>query len=155
MADCCNTKEQGSEVSDSEICPSCKSKGRKVKIITLKSMLIPTILDTLNASLTHYFCSTKDCKVVYYDTSKKTYITSEVKVSVYQKDNSSTVPVCYCFGWTKEKIKQYVEDGLASNPVEHIRDNINENRCGCEVNNPQGSCCLRNVTSYTKSLSLL
>ena len=51
-------------------------------------------------------------------------------------------PICYCFDWTKEKIKQYVEKGLTPNPVEHIRENIKENRCGCDVNNPQGSCCL-------------
>ncbi|WP_019011639.1 hypothetical protein [Deinococcus aquatilis] len=29
---------------------------------------------------------------------------------------------------------------------EVIRGHIRANRCGCEVNNPQGSCCLGNVT---------
>ena len=53
----------------------------------------------------------------------------------------------------KEKIKEYVEKGLTPNPVEHIRENIKENRCGCDVNNPQGSCCLANVTSYMKELT--
>jgi len=116
-------------------------------------MLKPTILGTLKAGLTHYFCSSKDCNVVYYDTDEKTYLKSEIKVSVYQKDNATVVPVCYCFGWTKEKIKQYVENGINPNPVEHIRENINENRCGCEVNNPQGSCCLGNVKIYIKELT--
>ncbi|HWO77253.1 MAG TPA: (2Fe-2S)-binding protein [Bacillus sp. (in: firmicutes)] len=153
MSDCCSTKGQVSESSSNELCPSCNVKGKKVKIITLKSMLKPTILGTLKAGLTHYFCSSKDCSVVYYDTDKKTYLKSEIKVSVYQKDNATAVPVCYCFGWTKEKIKQYVENGINPNPVEHIRENINENRCGCEVNNPQGSCCLGNVKIYIKELT--
>ena len=91
--------------------------------------------------------------MVYFDTDKKTYLTSEIKVSIHQKDNSFDIPVCYCFGWTKEKIKQYVENGFTPNPLEHIRENIKENRCGCEVNNPQGSCCLGNVTNYIKSIS--
>jgi hypothetical protein len=153
LADCCNAKEQIFENSDSAICPSCKSKGKKVKLITLKSMLKPTRLDSLNAGLTHYFCSSRDCDVVYFDAGKKTYLLSEIKVPVYQKDDSSTVPICYCFGWTKEKIEEYVKKGLGSKPVNHIRENIKENRCGCEVNNPQGSCCLGNVTSYINKLS--
>ncbi|MCH1627421.1 putative iron-sulfur cluster-binding metallochaperone [Ferdinandcohnia quinoae] len=153
MSDCCLTNEVVSENNVNEICPSCNMKGKKVKIITLKSMLKPTTLDKLNAGLTHYFCSTKDCNVVYFDIDNKMYLTTEIKVSVYQKDSTSVVPVCYCFNWTKEKIKRYIEEGLNPNPVEHIRENINENRCGCEVNNPQGSCCLGNVTGYIKELS--
>ncbi|MFD4820899.1 putative iron-sulfur cluster-binding metallochaperone [Peribacillus butanolivorans] len=153
MSDCCATKEQVSENSGSDLCPSCNVKGKNVKIITLKSMLKPSVLDSLNAGLTHYFCSTKDCDVVYFDTGKKMYLTSEIKVSVHQKDKSSIVPVCYCFGWTKEKIKEYIKQELSPKPIEHIRKNIKENRCGCEVNNPQGSCCLGNVTNYIKSLS--
>ncbi|ADU28475.1 MULTISPECIES: putative iron-sulfur cluster-binding metallochaperone [Evansella] len=153
MSDCCSTNVQEvSEKSGSELCPACKEKGKKVKVITLKSMLKPTILSTLNAGLTHYFCSTSKCDVVYFDTDEKKYLTSEVKVSVHQKNSSSDVPICYCFGWTKERIKQSVEEEYVPNPVEHIRENIKEHRCGCEVNNPQGSCCLANVTSYIKSL---
>ncbi|WP_026673761.1 putative iron-sulfur cluster-binding metallochaperone [Alkalihalobacterium bogoriense] len=153
MSDCCSTDVQEvSEKSGSGLCPACRGKGKKVKIITLKSMLQPTILSTLNASLTHYFCSTSNCDVVYFDTVKKKYLTSEIKVSVHQKNTSLDVPICYCFNWTKEKLIQYVEEGSSPNPVEHIRENIQQNRCGCEVNNPQGSCCLANVTSYMKSL---
>ncbi|TBX75972.1 hypothetical protein E0M25_15535 [Bacillus mycoides] len=53
-----------------------------------------------------------------------------------------------------KKIKQYVKNGLTPNPVELIRENIRENRCGCEVNNPQGSCCLGNVITYIRKMSL-
>lgn len=152
MSDCCTTKEQVFENSRSELCPSCNVKGKRVKIITLKSMLKPTALETLNACLIHYFCSSEECNTVYFDTDKKTYSIMDIKVSVFQKDNSFIVPVCYCFDWTKEKIKNYVEKELSPNPVEHIRENIKKNRCGCEVNNPQGSCCLGNVTTFMNQL---
>ena len=99
------------------------------------------------------FVLPKNCKVVYFDTSNKEYTLSDIKISVHQKDDSLSTPVCYCFNWTKEKIKQNVENKLTPNPLEHIRENIKENRCGCEVNNPQGSCCLGNVTKYIKGLA--
>lgn len=154
MSDCCTPKEQFSITSDQDSCPICMVAGKKVKLITLKSMLKPTSLVHINSELNHYFCNTNNCDVAYFDSIKRTYDLSEVKVPIHQKDNSLIVPVCYCFDWTKEKIKEYVERGLNSDPVENIRNHIKENRCGCEVNNPQGSCCLGNVTKYIKSLSL-
>lgn len=155
MPDCCSTIVQhDSENSGSEWCPSCNGKGKQVKIITLKSMLNPSVLDSLNSSLIHYFCSTKNCEIVYFNTDQRVYYTSDIKVSVHQKDHSSNVPVCYCFGWTKEKIKKYFEKKLTPDPIDHIRENIKKDRCGCEINNPQGSCCLANVTRYIKELTI-
>jgi len=152
MADCCSNEKLPKMEKDQE-CPSCKAKGKIVKLITLKSMLRPNKLETLNADGTHYFCSNKKCDVVYFDTNNKGFVKSDIKVPVYQKETLNTVPVCYCFDWTKEKIKNYKEQGEVITPVEHIKQNIKKNRCGCEVNNPQGSCCLGNVTKYIKSLS--
>lgn len=153
MENCCSNFKEMKTESDVGNCAVCNSKGKKVQLITLKSLLIPSTLETLNAEANHYFCSTKDCNVVYFDTNNKMYLTSDLKVPVHQKDESSLTPICYCFDWTKDKIKEYVKIGLISKPVEHIRENIKENRCGCEINNPQGSCCLGNVTTYIKELS--
>lgn len=152
MSDCCNnTKEINNETIVK--CPSCKNKSKNMKLITIKSMLKPFALETLNAKENHYFCSTKDCDVVYFDSNNKVYLVPDINVAVHQKDDSPTTPICYCFDWTKEKIKEYVEKGLTPNPIEHIRENIKEQRCGCDVNNPQGGCCLANVTSYIKELT--
>ncbi len=152
MSDCCNnTKEIN--IENVVNCPSCKNKVKNIKLITLKSMLKPSALETLSAKENHYFCLTKDCDVVYFDTNNNMYLLSDIKVAVYQKDDSPLTPICYCFNWTKEKIKKYVEKGITANPVEHIRENIKENRCGCEVNNPQGSCCLGNVTKFINQLT--
>ncbi|QDQ02447.1 (2Fe-2S)-binding protein [Lysinibacillus fusiformis] len=153
MKDCCSSNLKETKIEHSGNCPLCKTKAKNVKLITLKSLLKPSALETLNAESTHYFCSTKDCDVVYFDTINKKYLISDIKVSVHQKDDSTTIPICYCFDWTKEKIGKYVKQELVPKPIEQIRENIKENRCGCEVNNPQGSCCLGNVTKYIKSLS--
>jgi len=74
-----------------------------------------------------------------------------LKVPVYQKDDALDVPVCYCFGWTRERLIQAVQKN--EHPIDHIRQHVQANRCGCEVNNPQGSCCLGNVTAYVRTIS--
>jgi hypothetical protein len=153
MADCCSNPKEIKKVSVVAECPSCRRKAKSVKLITLKSMLKSSSLETLNAKENHFFCASEDCDVVYFDMLKKVYLVSDLKVAVHQKDKSSTTPICYCFDWTKEKISEYVENGNADKPIEHIRQNIKENRCGCEVNNPQGSCCLGNVTAFIKGLT--
>ncbi|HWI47238.1 MAG TPA: (2Fe-2S)-binding protein [Rummeliibacillus sp.] len=150
--DCCSSNLKEIETENNGICPFCKNKAKNVKLITLKSLLKPSTLETLDAKIDHYFCSTEDCDVVYFDANNKKYLVSDIKVAVHQKDSSTTTPICYCFDWTKEKIGKYIKQELSPNPIEHIRVNINENRCGCEVNNPQGSCCLGNVTKYIKSI---
>jgi len=152
MGDCCKSNDLSSETSKLVACPSCNEAGNKVKIITLKSLLKPAALNSLNPNLNHYFCSTPYCEVVYFDSEQKLYTKSDSKVPVFQKDYSFEVPVCYCFDWTKEKLEQAIKNGLASQPVEQIRQNIKANRCGCEVNNPQGSCCLANVTKFLNQL---
>lgn len=113
-------------------------------------MLTPSALATLNAEEKHYFCGTTDCEVVYFDSQNKKYRFEDIKEVIYQKDDSLSAPICYCFGWTREKIKLAIANGNIPSPLEHIRENIKENRCGCEFNNPQGSCCLGNVTKYIK-----
>ncbi|MDD1504097.1 (2Fe-2S)-binding protein [Lysinibacillus sp. CNPSo 3705] len=149
MEHCCSGLKNEKIIS----CPSCKNKAKNVQLITIKSMMKPSVLGSINAMNDHYFCATKDCHVVYFDASNKEYLLTDIKIDVHQKNDSLSTPVCYCFDWTKEKIKQHVENELAPNPLEHIRANIKEQRCGCEVNNPQGSCCLGNVTKYIKGLA--
>ncbi|MFF2450769.1 (2Fe-2S)-binding protein [Neobacillus sp. NPDC058068] len=147
MSDCCKTNDSLSEKLQS--CSSCGVVGKKVKTITLKTMLKPSSLELLNAELDHYFCATANCEIVYYNSEIKSYSISEIKVPVFQKESLLDTPVCYCFNWTKERIQTSIENGLTPHPVEHIRENIKANRCGCEVNNPQGSCCLANVTKFS------
>lgn len=146
MSDCCNSINPNSE--NAQNCPSCGVVGKKIKLITLKSMLKPTSLEMLNVEVDYYFCSTDHCKVVYYHSKQNQFTTFDIKVPVFQKDSSLATPVCYCFAWTKGKILETIPNDEALHPIEHIRENIKANRCGCEVNNPQGSCCLANVTKF-------
>ena len=132
-------------------CPKNETKGKKVKSITLKSLLKPSALENLNPDTTYYFCEAPDCPVVYFNEKGQSFSEEQVKVSVFQKDKSLDVPVCYCFGWSRDRIQQEIIQTGKSSAEANIRGHIQAGRCGCEVNNPQGSCCLGNVRQLSKN----
>lgn len=145
MDDCCAIPAISKE--DTLFCPECQHRGKAVGIITLKALLLPSALEIMDPNASYRFCDTKSCNVVYFSDHQK-FHKREVKVPVFQKDNRANVPVCYCFGWTRKRIEQAVEQG--DEPTIRIKKQVQANRCGCEVNNPQGSCCLGNVTTVLR-----
>ena len=146
MDDCCQVSEQG---NDPTFCPRCQQRGKNVLLITLKSLLTPSALSTIDPSSAYSFCPNPDCEVVYY-ANGQVFSKDAIKVPVYQKDYGSEVPVCYCFGWTRQGLAEAIEG--EENPVQHISEQVQAHRCGCEVNNPQGSCCLGNVTAFMQRI---
>lgn len=142
MADCCT---YSGNPSSELLCPFCNTKGKPVQIVTLKSLLLPDALERLKPDTAYNFCASSNCEVVYFNNHHNVFNTRDLKVPVFQKDNRPDTPVCYCFGWTYERIVKTGKHTVASNISEHVR----ANRCGCEVNNPQGSCCLGNVSTFS------
>jgi hypothetical protein len=119
-------------------------QGKAVKTLTLKALLSPRALTTLDPHAPHLFCADPACPAVYHSSSR-TYQTTDLKVPVFQKDAGLDVPVCYCFNHTRRDLRQAVLAHDAEQIPQSIRAHIQAGRCGCEVNNPQGSCCLGNV----------
>ncbi|WP_206915907.1 putative iron-sulfur cluster-binding metallochaperone [Alicyclobacillus suci] len=132
-------------------CPSCHQNGKRVQLITLKALLTPSALPNLNPALSYAFCSNANCAVVYFS-EEQTFDKDNLKVPVFQKEGAMDVPVCYCFGWTRERIVEAIHNN--QNPVQYITEQVQAERCGCEVNNPQGSCCLGNVTTFVRSIDV-
>lgn len=126
-------------------CPVNGNKGKRVHVITLKSLLKPRALETLNSKSNYFFCDSIDCSVVYFNQQGQTFFTHEVKVPVFQKNLGGQVPVCYCFDWTRDRLSQEIQQTSHSTAEFSIRTHVKAGRCGCEVNNPQGHCCLNNV----------
>lgn len=148
MSDCCVPTEQ--RTTSGHPCPVCGTSGRAVQVITVKSLLIPEALATLEPDLPYWFCPDPRCDVVYFNETG-TYRTDQVKVAVFQKDAGEGVSVCYCFGWTRKRIRTELLETGRSTAVDTISGHLRAGRCGCEVNNPQGSCCLGNVRSVIQS----
>ncbi|MER3482922.1 MAG: (2Fe-2S)-binding protein [Meiothermus sp.] len=147
MDSCCQTSTEKPTMPTQ--CSVCNQKGKGVQLITLKALLQPIALETIRPELAYAFCTNSSCEVVYFS-DEQTFGKDMLKVAVFQKDDALDVPVCYCFGWTRERLIQAVQEN--QHPTERIREQVQANRCGCEVNNPQGACCLGNVTSFIRGL---
>jgi hypothetical protein len=146
MDSCCKPILKNETIDNA--CPVCAQKGNRVAIITLKALLKPSGLETIHPESSYAFCATPSCDVVYFSDSQ-TFGKDALKVSVFQKNHALDVPVCYCFDWTRKRIAQSIESN--QHPIDHIKEQVQANRCGCEVNNPQGACCLGNVTAFVRS----
>lgn len=121
-------------------CPITGVIGQPVETITLKALLCPPALATLDPQARYEFCPDPTCETVYFS-GVQTFDRQDVAVPVLAKDPSADVPVCYCFGWTRERLQTV---GRAA--LEEIRTHVVAGRCGCEVNNPKGTCCLGDVS---------
>lgn len=147
--DCCGPAPR--RASTNTTCLTCGSVGKAVPLITLKALLTPAALATLDPKTEHRFCPEAGCQTVYFS-STRAYSQADVKVAVYQKDIRATTHVCYCFGYTRSDLTRSHREGQAALLPQVIRAHIQAGRCGCEVNNPQGSCCLGNVNGALKAL---
>ncbi|WP_415814321.1 (2Fe-2S)-binding protein, partial [Deinococcus marmoris] len=97
------------------------------------------------------FCPDPTCDVVYFNAAQ-TYRTGDLKVPVFQKDQAPGVPVCSCFGHTRADLSAAAASGTGQALEASVRAHVQAGRCGCEVNNPQGGCCLGNVVTVLRGL---
>lgn len=146
MSSCCQTPLQSQQ--NTGVCPLCEQKGKNVQLLTLKALLQPSAMKKLEPNVLYWFCSNPTCTIVYFTEGPTFFVKDDIKVPVFQKDKALDVFVCYCFGWTRENLIQSTQQN--SDPVDEIRRHVQAKRCGCEVNNPQGSCCLGNVAAVIK-----
>ncbi|MCM8794557.1 MAG: (2Fe-2S)-binding protein [Candidatus Omnitrophica bacterium] len=129
-------------------CPACGALGKPVKRITLGALLKPEARAHIPRQEEFCFCRTAGCEVVYFRASKVLFRKEDLAVPVGLKEpNAPTAPVCYCFGWTPQKICAEIEAAGKSTVVDQIKARVKAGNCYCEVTNPQGSCCLGNVTA--------
>lgn len=151
---CCTpavaAKENGS--AQTHHCPICGQKGKKADSITLKAMLKVSLLALRDTP--YLFCRTADCEVVYFSTDgTQTFTKAQICVPVYQKEpDDETVPICYCFRHNPATIRAELLATGQSTVIEEINGGINAGQCACELRNPQGSCCLGNVSRVVKQI---
>ena len=134
---------------DARLCPSCGEKGRRVSVLTLTSHLNDEAKTRLDSADGFSFCKAGDCDVSYF--GSETFSTSDVRFSIFQKSGDPKRLVCYCFGHSVEEIEQEVSESGTSSVPSSIRESCKKGLDSCEKNNPQGSCCLGNVSRVVKS----
>lgn len=143
MEPCC---EMGSDPGN--LCPDCGRAGRKVGRITLKALLRPAALERLSPGR-HRFCATASCDIVYFG-GGDAFRRENVETRVFQKEPEGGRTVCYCLAVDEDTIRGESEAAGRSASAERITALVQAERCACEVRNPQGTCCLGNVTDIAK-----
>lgn len=75
----------------------------------------------------------------------------QIRVPVHQKEmDDDAVLVCYCFRHSPATIHAELLATGTSTVIEEINAGIQAGQCACELRNPQGSCCLGNVSAVVK-----
>ncbi len=132
-------------------CPACGALGKPVARITLGALLKPERRPQIPHQDEFCFCKTPTCDVVYFLPGKALFRKDDLSVLVGLKEmDNAAAPICYCFGWTPQKIRAEIEAAGTSTAIEQIKAQVKAGNCFCEVTNPQGSCCLGNVGRVVK-----
>jgi hypothetical protein len=127
-------------------CPVSGRRSRQVALLTVRSLVRQ--LPLAMPSTAYYFCGDPGCDVVYFpgERGAPVFRRADLWVRVGQKENSDPVPVCYCFGFTREDILDDLRQNGESRIAERIKAEVQAGRCACELKNPSGQCCLGNVS---------
>lgn len=150
--ECCLVTQKTTAPSKAE-CPVSKTLSRKVQRRTLEHLLKTEKLRELR-DVQYYYCADPACNVVYFSNENVPFFAVEdIKVKVFSKDKDDLVNVCYCFDWTRGRIKEQIKATGKSTAALEIAREVKAGRCTCDVKNPKGECCLGDVNSYVKSLT--
>ena len=145
---CCTLASKGKTE-----CPICKEKAKGVLEKTFNALVKDEIKAKFDCFDGFYYCKTPSCKTVYF--RGDTILTQEdIKVVVGLKERANPATVCYCFQWTKEKIKTEIQEKGESVVLEDIKAKMKNPGCSCEVLNPSGGCCLGDVSRAIKEVKI-
>jgi hypothetical protein len=138
----------GGEGTDQYICPSCGTRSPSVTVVTLYHLLKPFVAREIKPDQTYGVCQTRSCPVMYFSSDHAQFWkVSDIRTTVgfKQAEDEPPHPVCYCFGYTEEKIAGEIDENGESTVVDWITERVQADECACEYKNPTGQCCLGNV----------
>lgn len=149
MSDCCSV-ERGSRSPEVMACPVNGARSKRVGLLTVRSLVRCLPLEMPPAD--YYLCEAPDCDVVYFPSNPLAPIfrRSDLLVRVGAKETEDPIPVCYCFGFTRQDIWEEIRRTGRSTVAERITAEVKAGNCACEVKNPSGKCCLGNVARTVK-----
>ena len=143
---CCSPQPKGKVE-----CPICHEKAKGVLAKTLEHLLTKNAKTKLSCFDGFHYCKTPTCKVVYFR-GDEILTQDDVSVVVGLKEGASPATVCYCFEWSKEKIKAELKATGKTTALEDIKTKMEDPGCSCEILNPSGGCCLGDVGKAIKEV---
>jgi len=95
-------------------------------------------------------CPDADCPVVYVGSAGTLVDRSAVRaVPAFKRDSGDVL--CHCFGLDRPTLQREVERLGESPSVTSIQRATVEGRCACDVRNPAGGCCLRDLAEAVRA----
>jgi len=142
--ECCLVTEKTSAQVRAE-CPISRTSSRRLQRRTLEHLLKPGKVAEMH-NVQYYYCTAPDCRVVYFSIEHLPHFTvDDVQVRVLAKDKGDDVHVCYCFDWTRGRIKDEIHRTNRSTASVQIAREVKAGNCTCDIRNPKGECCLGDV----------
>src|ERR1043165_104122 len=150
MSDCSSANVEAGTAPAVMACPLNGARSKQVNMLTVKSLVRRLPLGTPNTQ--YYFCDSSDCEVVYFplDPGAPSFRRGDLMVRIGAKEVEDPLPICYCFGFTRQDIWGEIGRTGKSTVAERIGAEIEAGRCSCEVRNPSGQCCLGDGTCAAK-----
>lgn len=133
MTECC---ESSCNPPKKYRCPVNRKEYGSVGVKTIMHHIVEPWKNDLT-SKAYYFCSDKDCDIVYFGEDDSLISKSDLRTTVGVKENAPDRMICYCFG---------VSYAAAENNgavVNFVKDKTKQALCSCETSNPSGRCCLK------------
>ncbi len=132
------------------VCPECNQTGRKVKRVTLESLLRPDRRSAIGQAQ-YYVCTTPGCETVYFAHGNGgVFLKSDLTVRFGLKETSRPRTVCYCFDHTFEETHDEIRRTGRSTVLDSIKEDMKGPGCRCEYTNPLGACCLSTVQAVVE-----
>lgn len=151
-SDCCSPDSGGAcalPQGSPGLCPLCGSKGKSVSTLTVKSLARNHAKVPATAAFS--FCRNPDCAAVYF--SNEMVLTKrDVKVRVGIKEREDPIPLCYCFGYTRQDVRRDLQARGQTEIPARIKAEVQGGFCACEVKNPAGTCCLGDITRAVQEI---
>ncbi len=154
--DCCaKEKHEASDVEKKEQqnCPRCGSKSKKVSVITVRYMLNGSFQLQVQDEASYRFCSSPTCPVVYFSENDHSVFTKDqLSERVTIKESDDPIPICYCFNFFRHDVEKEIKEIGKTTIPDFISKQVKAKNCFCEHTNPQGTCCLGNVSAVVKTI---
>src|SRR6266704_3618294 len=141
MSDCCSVNAKSGTAPAVMACPANGRRSKRVGMLTVKSLIRKLPLGMPNTQ--YYFCDASDCDVVYFafDAEAPRFRREDLVVRVGAKETADPIPICYCFGFTRQDIWDEIRSTGKSTVAERIKEEVEADRCACGVKNPSGKIC--------------
>ncbi|MBI2337159.1 MAG: copper chaperone Copz family protein [Deltaproteobacteria bacterium] len=153
---CCSKEKHEApeaETRGRQNCPRCDSKSKGVSMMTVRYMLKGPFQPQVQEKASYRFCLSPTCPVVYFSENDPSVFTrDQLSERVTIKETDDPIPICYCFNFFRHDVEKEIRETGKTTIPDFITAQVKAKNCFCEYTNPQGTCCLGNVSSVVKTI---